>query len=60
MSSRLWRSALTPSSSSAIPAPTISDAPMMNASAILPSFPVLTSEENTNGPVMPPAAVPIA
>jgi len=24
------------------------------------TFPVLTSEENNNGPLMPPAAVPIA
>jgi hypothetical protein len=60
MSSRLRRSAFTPRISSAIPPKIISTAPMQKASTVSGTFPVPTREENSSGPLIPPAAVPIA
>ena len=60
ISSRPLRSALTPRNTSASPARIISEAPVTNAITVSMTLPVPTSEENSSGPLIPPAAVPIA
>jgi hypothetical protein len=60
MSSRLCRSALTPRKISTSPAAIISAAPTEKATTVSATLPVLTREENSSGPAIPPAPVPIA
>ncbi len=60
ISSRPLRSALTPRNASTSPARIISDAPTANAITVSLTLPVLTREENSSGPLIPPAAVPMA
>jgi hypothetical protein len=60
ISSSPFRSAFTPSKTSTSPARIISTAPTAKATTVSLTLPVLTSEENSSGPLIPPAAVPIA
>lgn len=60
MFSSVWRSALIPRNASAIPPITIIPAPSSSASSASANLPVLISDWNTSGPVMPPIPVPTA
>ena len=60
MSSSARPSAFTPNSSSATPPSAITPAPMKKPIAAWLASPVAMSRPNSNGPAIPPAAVPTA